>query len=189
MQIMKDIDIRQPLIEKLMEQNKGHKYRIIPELAVCDGMSRVDVAVANGNLYGYEIKSDADTLDRLESQMTYYNKTFDKVFIVVGSKYENVIDKYVPDWWGIYVATYDNKNNIVLKERKRGRKNREVCAASLLELLWKDEIEKLLKDYGFKSLSGKNRRILRRLAEENIPLSVIRDYTRETLKNRKEWRQ
>ncbi|MBP3505974.1 MAG: sce7726 family protein [Lachnospiraceae bacterium] len=189
MQVMKDIDIREPLIKKLIAQNAGHEYRIIPELAVCDGMSRVDVAVANGNLYGYEIKSDADTLDRLESQIMYYNKTFDKVFIVVGSKFEDVIADHVPDWWGIYTARYDKQNNVILKEKKRGRKNREVCAASLLELLWRDEIEKLLRNHGFKALSGKNRRILRKIAEENIPLSVIRDYTRETLKARKEWRQ
>lgn len=189
MSIMKDIDIRKPLLEKLMHQNEGHEYRIISELAVCDGMSRVDVAVANGNLYGYEIKSDADTLDRLGSQIMYYNKTFDKVFIVVGAKYEKTISEYIPDWWGIYIAYYDKRNNVVLKEQKRGRKNKGVCATSLLELLWREEIEKLLRENGFKSLSGKNRRILRKIAEENIPLSEIRDYVRETLKNRKEWRQ
>lgn len=197
MQIMKDIDIRGPLIKRLTEQNEKHShcqgeengYRIIPELAVCDGMSRVDVAVANGNLCGYEIKSDADTLDRLKSQVMYYNKTFDKVFIVVGSKFEKVIAEHVPDWWGIYVASYNKNDEIILKERRRGRKNQGICAASLLELLWREEVERLLKECGFQKLSGKNRWMLREIAETNIPLSIIRDYTRETLKNRKEWRE
>ncbi len=195
MQIMKDIDIREPLIRRLVKQNETHNhcqesgYRIIPELSVCDGLSRVDVAVANGSLYGYEIKSDADTLDRLESQIIYYNKTFDKVFIVVGSKFEKVIADHIPEWWGIYVASYNKNDEIILKERRRGRKNMEICAASLLELLWREEVVTLLKERGFRQLSGKNRRILRRIAEDNLPLSVIRDYTRETLKNRKEWRQ
>lgn len=188
MQVMRDIDIRKPLIKKLEYQNKGHDYRIIPEMSVCDGVSRVDIAVANGNLYGYEIKSDADTLERLTLQQESYNKTFDKVFIVVGTKFENTISNYIPDWWGIYVASYDKKENIILKQKKRGRKNLQICALSLLELLWREEVEKLLKLHGFKSLSGKNRRVLRKLAAEKLPLTDIRDYTRETLKKRKEWR-
>lgn len=188
MQKMRDIDIRGPLIQKLNIQNNGHDYKIIPEMTICDGMSRVDVAVANGNLCGYEIKSDADTLERLESQKEYYNKTFDKVFIVVGEKYQGIILDYVPDWWGVYIAYYDKNNNVCFKEKKRGRKNRNISAESLLELLWRDEIEKLLKEHGFKSLSKKNRRVLRKIAMENIPLSTIRNYTRESLKNREKWR-
>lgn len=185
---LKDIDIRKPLIEKIAKSNKGHDYRIIPEMAICDGQSRVDIAVANGNLYGYEIKSDADTLDRLPLQQEFYNKTFDKVFIVVGTKYQSVIENYIPDWWGVYVASYNKNQSIVFKQKRRGRKNQSICAESLLELLWKEEIEELLKIHGFRGLSGKNRRILRQLAADNLSISVIRDYTRETLKQRKDWR-
>lgn len=188
MQVLKDSDIRVPFIQKLNIQNKGHDYRIIPEMAVCDGLSRVDIAVANGKLCGYEIKSDADTLDRLESQKKYYNMTFDKVYIVVGKRYEDVIQEHVPDWWGIYIAYSDRNNHVHIKERKRGRQNKNICAESLLELLWKNELEALLKNYGHKGLSGKNRRILRAMASDSISLRDIKDYTREALKKRKEWR-
>lgn len=188
MNIMKDIDIREPLIEKIVKLNEGHNYRIIPELTICDGLSRADIAVANGNLYGYEIKSDADTLDRLPLQKEFYNKTFDKVFIVVGSKYKSIIEEYIPDWWGVYVAYYDREKKILLKLKKRGRKNTDISAESLLELLWKNEIENLLKLHGVKGLSGKNRRILRQIALNNLSLKEIKDYTRETLKTRKDWR-
>lgn len=185
---MKDIDIRKPLIEKIAQWNEGHNYRIIPEMAVCDGLSRVDIAVANGNLYGYEIKSDADTLERLPLQQEFYNKTFDKVFIVVGTKYQSVIEQYIPDWWGVYIASYDRNQNVCFKQKKRGRKNNAISAEALLELLWREEIESLLKQHGFKGLSGKNRRILRRMAAESLSLKEIRNYTRETLKQRKDWR-
>lgn len=185
---MKDMDIRKPLMEKIACLNEGHDYKIIPEMAVCDGLSRVDIAVANGNLYGYEIKSDADTLDRLPLQQEYYNKTFDKVFIVVGEKYKSVIEKIVPNWWGVYIAYYDKKQRVTFKQIKKGRKNNGVCPESLLELLWREEIERLLKEYGCKGLSGKNRRILRQLAVDKLPLQVIKDYTRETLKKRTDWR-
>lgn len=185
---MKDIDIREPFIKKIAFLNEGHNYRIIPEMAICDGLSRVDIAVANGNLYGYEIKSDADTLDRLPLQQEFYNKTFDKVFIVVGQKYGSVIEEFIPSWWGIYIACYDKNQNIIFKQKKRGRKNTSVNAESLLELLWREETENLLKIHGYKGLSGKNRRILRRIAVDNLSLQEIKDYTRETIKQRKDWR-
>ena len=60
--LLKDNDIRVTLIDELNRINAQHDYRIIEELAVCDGEARVDVAVANGRLCGCEIKSDADTL-------------------------------------------------------------------------------------------------------------------------------
>lgn len=165
-----------------------HDFRIIPEMAVCDGFSRVDIAVANGKLCGYEIKSDADTLERLPQQQEFYNKTFDKMFIVVGPKYESVIESYIPEWWGIYVAYYDKKNNIKIKTQKKAHINKNLCAESLLELLWRDEIVTLLKINGFNGLSSKNRRILRQIAIENLSLSQIKNYTRETLKRREDWR-
>lgn len=54
--MLKDNDIRVTLIDELNRINAQHDYRIIEELAVCDGEARVDVAVANGRLCGYEIK-------------------------------------------------------------------------------------------------------------------------------------
>lgn len=188
MKKMCDLDIRGPLLEKLKIQNDGHIYRIIPEMSVCDGDARVDIAVANGNLCGYEIKSDVDTLDRLFSQRESYCKTFDKVYIVVGEKYKDIIADYIPAWWGIYIAHYNRGDKVTITERKRAKRNREISAESLLELLWRDEIETLLRAHGIKATSGKNRRVLRKIAVENISLSEIRNFTRETLKTRTDWR-
>ena len=57
--MLKDNDMRAVLINELNRANTCD-YRVIEELAVCDGDARVDVAVANDRLCGYEIKSDAD---------------------------------------------------------------------------------------------------------------------------------
>lgn len=42
--MLKDNDIRVTLIDELNRINAQHDYRIIEELAVCDGEARVDVA-------------------------------------------------------------------------------------------------------------------------------------------------
>lgn len=187
--MLKDIDIRKSLLKKISEQNAGHNYRIVEEMAICDGNARADIAVANGKLCGYEIKSDADTLDRLQSQQNYYNKTFDKITIVVGEKFSSAIEHHIPEHWGIFVAQENSKGKVIIKQKRRAKKNLGVEASALLELLWREEVESLLKSHSIRGISGKNRRILRQLALEQIPFSLIADYTREIIKSRLDWRQ
>ena len=185
--MLKDNDMRSILIDELNRINYQHNYRIIEELAVCDGEARVDVAVANGRLCGYEIKSDADTLERLALQRKCYDKTFDMVSIVVGEKFKNNIDKYIPDYWGIYIVS-EYFSGCKIKKKRAAKVNRNVEVAALLELLWKDEIVFLLKEAGIRGISGKNRRLLRKMAMDNFSVKEIKNYTRETLKNRQNWR-
>ena len=185
--LLKDNDIRVTLIDELNRINAQHDYRIIEELAVCDGEARVDVAVANGRLCGYEIKSDADTLERLALQQKCYDKTFDTVSIVVGEKFKDRIEECIPNYWGIYVV-YEYAGRCKIKRKRAAKVNKNIEANSLLELLWKEEIIKLLRNAGIKGISGKNRRLLRQIVIDNFTLKEIRDYTRETIKSRQNWR-
>lgn len=185
--MLKDNDIRVTLIDELNRINAQHDYRIIEELAVCDGEARVDVAVANGRLCGYEIKSDADTLERLALQQKCYDKTFDTVSIVVGEKFKDRIEECIPNYWGIYVV-YEYSGRCKIKRKRAAKVNKNIEANSLLELLWKEEIIKLLRNAGIKGISGKNRRLLRQIVIDNFTLKEIRDYTRETIKSRQNWR-
>jgi hypothetical protein len=191
--MLKDIDIRQKMIERLLKQSVHHPGRIIPELAVCDGNARVDIAVANGRLQGYEIKSDRDTLDRLPAQLEAYNKTFDTMTIIVGKKYENKVIEIIPDWWGILVADLYKNGTVRIVEKRKPKLNHDVEAMALLELLWREEILSFLKRYELKSLSNKNRRKLRditieAISQEKITFIELKNFTRETLKHREGWR-
>lgn len=185
--LLKDYDIRATLINELNRINAHHDYRIIEELAVCDGEARVDVAVANGKLYGYEIKSDADTLERLALQQRCYDKTFDMVFIVVGEKFKDRIEEYIPNYWGIYIVS-ECAGRCKIRKKRTAKANKNIESKSLLELLWKEEILALLRDAEIKGISGKNKRLLRQMAIDNFSLKEIRDYTREIIKSRENWR-
>lgn len=184
--MLKDNDMRAVLINELNRANTCD-YRVIEELAVCDGDARVDVAVANDRLCGYEIKSGADTLKRLALQQKCYDKTFDAISIVVGEKFKDDIEEYIPDYWGVYVVCKDD-SGCKIKMRRAAKENKNVEAESLLELLWKEELIKFLKDAGVKGISGKNRRLLRQMAIDNFTLKEIKNYTREVLKGRQDWR-
>lgn len=186
--MLKDYDMRPILINKINKQNLMHNFRIIEELSVCDGGARVDLAVANGRLIGYEIKSDADSLDRLENQIDCYNKTFDRIIIVVGEKFKDGISAHIPDYWGIYVISKKNDSSPSFFVVRPAKANPNVDKGSLLSLLWKNEIYSILRSKNISGLSKLNLRNLRSIAESKLTKSEIRNYTRETLKLRTEWR-
>ncbi|MFH2029620.1 MAG: sce7726 family protein [Bacteroidota bacterium] len=66
------------------------------ELDLCSGLSRIDVAVINGVIHGYEIKSEEDTLKRLPIQMSFYNKSLEKITVATNPVHLNKIKEFVP---------------------------------------------------------------------------------------------
>src|SRR5260221_341269 len=102
---MRDRDVRSALFTHVVERFRSDANTlIIHELGVLNGSCRIDLAVVNGLLHGYEIKSDSDTLDRLPSQADAYASIFDRVTLVVGSKHTGQATAIIPDWWGLREA-------------------------------------------------------------------------------------
>ena len=67
--LLKDSDIRKSLYNNILKKHEDASDTIVlNELGLLQGACRVDIAVVNGSLHGYEIKSEADTLDRLPYQ-------------------------------------------------------------------------------------------------------------------------
>ncbi len=189
--MLSDIDIRQALIEEIKKINSKHKnpsFRIIEELTICDGDARVDIAVANGRLCGYEIKSDRDTLERLPHQIECYNTTFDRMTIVVGEKFNEKILAEVPEWWGIKVAYINKFGNVSFKNIRNCKNNSSQEVYRISQLLWKEELLELLRQYNIKGLSNKSRLKMRDIAADTISLKEIRKYTINKLKTREGWR-
>lgn len=186
--VLADYAIRQKLLEKLHKENIGKSYRVIEELNICEGEARADIALANGVMHGFEIKSDLDTLERLPNQTECYDLTFDKVTIVVGNKFADKISEIVPEYWGIEVAYRNRYGNVSLKRIRSSKKNIKVNATKLLDLLWNNELKMLLKENKIKGYSTMKREQLKLTVIENIPVKIISDYTRETLKTRVGWR-
>ena len=71
------------------------------EFAILEGSGRIDVAVVNSKLHGYEIKSAVDTLERLPSQQESYSKVFDRITLVADERHIPEAVKILPPWWGL----------------------------------------------------------------------------------------
>ncbi len=182
--MLRDMDIRNALIVKIEEENRRTNFKLLEEFQICDGFSRADVAVANGKFIGYEIKSDADKLVRLSTQISSYDKTFDYVNIVVGRKLFKNVKEIIPDHWGIVLVENNQHNSVVFKLERSASFNMNVDKRALLDLLWREELVRFLSVHGFGSLSKLSKRRLRDLIEKNFELDLIKEYTRESIKLR-----
>jgi len=188
---MRDADVRRVLREQLDRSYKGDSTTmIIEELGLCRGTVRVDIAVVNGTLKGYEIKSAQDTLTRLSSQAAIYNQIFDTVTVVVAERHLRAAEAMIPVWWGIQVVTVHKSSSSLMIEPARGEStNPEVDPSSLVQLLWRDEVLKLLDQTNrLRSLRSKPRRVLWDVLARSVSLPELQGMVRRCLKSRSTWR-
>src|SRR3990170_1714739 len=83
-----DSAIRASLRSRLLGQHgQDADTVLIEELGLRRGQVRIDIAVVNGLLHGYEIKSDRDSLRRLGTQVAIYGKVLDQATLVVGDRF------------------------------------------------------------------------------------------------------
>ena len=108
-----------------------------------------DLAAVNGFLWGYEIKSDSDTLNRLPLQIPYYDKIFDYSVVVAAERHLSYVRKIVPTHWGLQVVA-PTADACVLKHVRKPRRNPHQCVDSLIRLLWKREAIRILRSSGTK---------------------------------------
>lgn len=186
-----DCNMRSALIESLVkipEFNNDDTF-LINELDICGGISRADIAIVNGKIHGYEIKSPQDNLDRLPLQVPSYNQVFETMTLVTCEKHLAKARKIIPNWWGISCVC-KTKNGLSLKIKRRPKENKEVNAFQLAQLLWKDELIELICENTEiqKGLSVKSKYKLAVLAAQNIPVHKISDFVRSVLKHRPDWR-
>jgi hypothetical protein len=187
MDLLNDLKVRNLLLNELNEKYSDcSETRVINELGLDFGAARVDVAVVNGIMHGYEIKSDLDTLYRLPRQLEYYNRAFERMTIVVSRKYLEEVKTIVPIWWGIKLISSDQSRLI---DVRRGRKVSQQDPGLIIKLLWKKELEGLIDYLSLnKSLKKMRKNQLLTLLSEEADFKIIRDYVYNTLKTRKNWR-
>lgn len=185
---MRDSDVRKAIINSLSVAHAGDKNtRIVEEMNIWSGSVRIDIAVINGELSGWEIKSDKDDLSRLPIQAEIYSRVFDKVSLVCGKRHVKKAVPIVPSWWSIVSATMD-RDNAVLEVERQGEQN--PCQEPMLiaELLWKDEALAILERHDTaRGYRNKRVRIIYEHLCERLTLSILKDEVRAALKARQSW--
>lgn len=179
--ILRDRDIRGPLQQWLRTLHKADpSTRFIHELEIPRPSARVDLAMINGRLAGFEIKSDADRLERLLRQAASFSQVFERMTIVVTPRNLSRVEKPIPRWWEIVVCE-GNTFHVC----RRGRLNRNVDLTKLLYILTKVELIRICNLMNESSVKDcrKKGEIISELVK-NGRKNLLKSSIREVLKNR-----
>jgi hypothetical protein len=187
---MRDIDVRRAVHSKILkEHHKDPGTLIIDEFTMGLGASRADITVINGLMHGYELKSKSDNLLRLPMQIGYYSSVMDKVTLVVSECHSDAAIEMVPEWWGVKIACEGARSAVHLHTERHNKLNPAVDKISLAMLLWKDEMLSILTDLGLeRGLKSKPRKVLWEKLSSSLETDQLRDYVRDKLKSRINWR-
>lgn len=161
---------------------------ILNELGLKNGECRADIAVLNGKMIGYEIKTEKDNLIRLKSQVKNYSQIFDKAFIIVAEKHFKKAKNMIPDWWGIYLIEPTNETYRFNNTRK-GKTNPSQISFSIAQLLWKQEaleVANTLLKCNLKSST--NRQAVYEIISLKCEAKKLSKIVMEYLKKREGWR-
>ncbi|MHB8069916.1 MAG: sce7726 family protein [Desulfobaccales bacterium] len=172
-----------------MDHHGDSNTRVLDELGLRHGVCRVDIAVVNSYLHGYEIKSDADTLERLPNQISIYSSVLDRATLVVGKKHVEKAKAIIPEWWGIKVVTAGPRGAINFETHCPVNMNPKIDPVALAELLWRPEVVSILQELGAPAaILRKPRASLYQYLAEVLKLDELRRFIRQCLKVRERWR-
>lgn len=143
---------------------------------------RADLALANGRLVGFEIKSEKDSLKRWLSQMIAYSNVFDEVWLCSHGKHLHqaleVTDRHI----GVLVV--DDSGSIAVV--RYASENKKLNFYDLSGLLWKDELLTFASQNNIveiKSRMTKNE--IRDILSERTSLTELKPYVLQKLKERR----
>jgi hypothetical protein len=188
---MRDHDVRVALRSHFDIEHAGDSStRVIEELGLCDE-ARVDFAVINGSLTGFELKSERDTLARLPKQAATYSRVFDYVYLVAAESHVRRALEIIPSWWGVVSAVSDTTTGgLNLRFDRAAAENPTVDALSIVQLLWRDEALAILTRVGAdRGIRSKPRQDVWDRLVKTLTLAELRSEVRYVLKGRPGWRE
>jgi hypothetical protein len=109
------------------------------------GACKADIVILNGTTTVYEIKSERDSLSRLERQIDNYRKVFASVFVIAGENHVDAVLDATPADVG--VMSLDHRCYISTLRDSKNRPDR-ICPVTVFEALRTHEAKELLSNLG-----------------------------------------
>lgn len=153
------------------------------EMVVESWRGRVDMALFNGHLHAFEIKSDADKLDRLPDQIRRMIRHFDNVGVVCGDRHLDkvvaVVDEVGEGRVGIYRVAPDG----TVRQKRPSRIVAVKEPSALASFLVREDIEAAFERGRVPFQKEEYAYILRQRVTEIRP-SILRSVAMASLKAR-----
>lgn len=142
---MNDKQVRERLIQYLT----GQGYRPLQEVSLAYNRTSIDVVgMRDGVLCGFEIKSQADTLELLNLQAGRYRRYFEKLYLVGAESHLEGARQVLPRYWGIWAVRPSASGVHIVRKTppaQSARANRHQKGAPLAALMRKTELVDVLQ--------------------------------------------
>lgn len=106
--------------------------------------SRADISMINGSSEVFEIKTEYDSLIRLEGQINDYIKLYDYVSMIVPINKSDEVIEVIPDYIGIIGYYLNRLGNVSFKTIRKAELNLNINSKVQLEQLTKVELNKIV---------------------------------------------
>lgn len=166
---------------KLASAAHGQGAAFISELFIDAFARRADLVMANGKLSAFEIKSERDTLDRLDGQLETYLRLFEQVTIVCAMRHLSGVESKAPEGVGIWALSEDGAVKVIRKAKTKKQNSHE----SWLSFLPVDELRLLLAQHRLQRTGDRDILVTRATA---IHIKSVRQHVLDYFKNRRESR-
>lgn len=149
--------IRAALKEKL-SRGSPIPRAIAEELRIHNGNAIADVVAIYQEAHCYEIKGDADKIERVLLQGKHYDLAFRKVTLVTTRRHLKKSFTYAPEHWGILEANYsEQKKAVTFKHIRAAQKNPYFNKHIALLTLWRNEMLDVLSSLKIHNIKKENR--------------------------------
>lgn len=151
---------------------------LISEMTVANWTRRADIVLANGALWGFELKSDADNLSRLPGQLETFQGHFEKFTVVAAQRFEGAILPMLRPGTGLWLVAPDG-----LIKQKVAPKKSTLTKDAYISLMTARELRALLSSSGIPTPANIFRRDLVNRCYK-LSLDLVASAARDSLKQR-----
>lgn len=137
-----DRDLRSALVARALDQ-LGPSAAALHEVAL-GTTSRLDLVVVSSTLHAYEIKSDADSLRRLQSQSDAISAAFPYATLLSTQRHVERAKDILPPWWGILVGWAEG-HRVVCAQHRPALPNPSIDPSAASRLIFRTEALRLLE--------------------------------------------
>lgn len=147
------------------------------------GVKIADVVLSNGHAVAFEIKSEFDTIKRLDKQINGYSEVFEYVYFVYWDEKYDLESLKLPENIGCIKAFW-KKGVISFQIVRKAKINHFATPKIIANLLWKSELEYFLRQKNILIKSSYDKSTLVQLFVENFNKIESKKIFRFVLKKR-----
>lgn len=180
--LLNEQQVKVALISNLYQKGMLKDATLINEMVIANWSRRADLALANGHLHAFEIKSDFDSLKRLDGQLDTYIARFEKVTVVCSPRFTREVLKRAHKHVEILETAIEN-GSINFKTIRRGKLHRLTDRNILFGFLLKTELQIMLRQNEVPFTQAESRKSLEGKAS-TLSVGKIRSAVLAALKRR-----